>query len=73
MLVRMICREDGSKQFEIVSTDGWSAVTVTLHVGPRTLRMVDQFGTALFPWHLDGRTLRIGNVTYQRRLFLKAE
>lgn len=35
MLVRMICREDGSKQFEIVSTDGWGGARK--HVFPRLL------------------------------------
>jgi hypothetical protein len=35
MLVRMICREDGSKQFEIVSTDGWGGAGK--HVFPRLL------------------------------------
>jgi hypothetical protein len=57
----------------IISTDGWSAVTLTLHVGPRNLRMVDEFGTAWFPWHQDGGTLRIGSVTYRRRPWLSPE
>jgi hypothetical protein len=35
MLVRMICREDGSKQFEIVSADGWGGARK--HVFPRLL------------------------------------
>lgn len=35
MLVRMICREDGSKQFEVVSQDGWGGATK--HVFPRLL------------------------------------
>src|SRR5579864_2060033 len=35
MLVRMICREDGSKQFEVVSEDGWGGATK--HVFPRLL------------------------------------
>jgi len=35
MLVRMICLEDGSKQFEIVSTDGWGGARK--HVFPRLL------------------------------------
>jgi hypothetical protein len=35
MLVRLICREDGSKQFEIVSTDGWGGARK--HVFPRLL------------------------------------
>jgi hypothetical protein len=34
MLVRMICREDGSKQFEVVSEDGWGGAK---HVFPRLL------------------------------------
>jgi hypothetical protein len=35
MLVRMICREDGSKQFEVVSASGWSVARK--HVFPRLL------------------------------------
>jgi hypothetical protein len=35
MLVRMTCREDGSKQFEIVSADGWGGARK--HVFPRLL------------------------------------
>jgi hypothetical protein len=35
MLVRMICREDGSKQFEVVSASGWGGATK--HVFPRLL------------------------------------
>src|SRR5271157_5659203 len=35
MLVRMICREDGSKQFEIVSENGWGGARK--HVFPRLL------------------------------------
>jgi hypothetical protein len=35
MLVRMICREDGSKQFEVVSEDGWGGARK--HVFPRLL------------------------------------
>ena len=35
MLVRMICREDGSKQFEVVSADGWGGARK--HVFPRLL------------------------------------
>lgn len=35
MLVRMICREDGSKQFEVVSASGWGAARN--HVFPRLL------------------------------------
>ncbi len=35
MVVRMICREDGSKQFEIVSEDGWGGARK--HVFPRLL------------------------------------
>ena len=35
MLVRMTCREDGSKQFEVVSEDGWGGATK--HVFPRLL------------------------------------
>ena len=35
MLVRMICREDGSKQFEVVSASGWSGARK--HVFPRLL------------------------------------
>jgi hypothetical protein len=35
MTVRMICREDGSKQFEIVSEDGWGGARK--HVFPRLL------------------------------------
>ena len=27
MLVRMTCREDGSKQFEVVSENGWGGAT----------------------------------------------
>jgi len=34
MLVRMICREDGSKQFEVVSEEGWGGAK---HVFPRLL------------------------------------
>jgi len=34
LLVHMTCREDGSKQFEIVSQDGWSGAK---HVFPRLL------------------------------------
>jgi hypothetical protein len=35
MLVRMICREDGSKQFEVVSENGWGGAMK--HVFPRLL------------------------------------
>jgi hypothetical protein len=35
MLVRMTCREDGSKQFEVVSENGWGGATK--HVFPRLL------------------------------------
>ena len=35
MLVRMICREDGSKQFEVVSENGWGGARK--HVFPRLL------------------------------------
>jgi hypothetical protein len=35
MLVRMTCREDGSKQFEVVSQNGWGAAMK--HVFPRLL------------------------------------
>jgi hypothetical protein len=35
MLVRMICREDGSKEFEVVSEDGWGGARK--HVFPRLL------------------------------------
>ena len=35
MLVRMICGEDGSKHFEVVSENGWSGATK--HVFPRLL------------------------------------
>jgi len=35
MLVRMICREDGSKQFEVVTASGWSGARK--HVFPRLL------------------------------------
>src|SRR5580704_6125947 len=35
MLVRMTCREDGSKQFEVVSESGWSGAQK--HVFPRLL------------------------------------
>lgn len=35
MLVRMICREDGSKQFDLVSTDGWRGARK--YVFPRLL------------------------------------
>jgi hypothetical protein len=35
MLVRMTCRNDGSKQFEVVSSNGWSVVLK--HVFPRLL------------------------------------
>jgi len=35
MLVRLTCREDGSKQFEVVSTDGWGGARK--HVFPRLL------------------------------------
>jgi len=35
MLVRIICGEDGSKQFEVVSQDGWGGATK--HVFPRLL------------------------------------
>jgi hypothetical protein len=35
MLVRMSCREDGSKQFEVVSEDGWGGAMK--HVFPRLL------------------------------------
>ena len=35
MLVRMICREDGSKQFEVISASGWSGARK--HVFPRLL------------------------------------
>jgi hypothetical protein len=35
MLVRMICREDGSKHFEVVSENGWSGARK--HVFPRLL------------------------------------
>jgi hypothetical protein len=35
MLVRMICREDGSKQFELVSEEGWGGARK--HVFPRLL------------------------------------
>ena len=35
MLVRMICREDGSKKFEVVSASGWSGARK--HVFPRLL------------------------------------
>jgi len=35
MVVRMICREDGSKQFEIVSENGWGGARK--HVFPRLL------------------------------------
>ena len=35
MLVRMICQEDGSKQFEVVSASGWSGARK--HVFPRLL------------------------------------
>jgi hypothetical protein len=35
MLVRMTCREDGSKQFEVVSADGWGGARK--HVFPRLL------------------------------------
>ena len=35
MLVRMTCREDGSKQFEVVSVSGWGSATK--HVFPRLL------------------------------------
>jgi hypothetical protein len=35
MLVRMICREDGSKQFEVVSASGWGGARK--HVFPRLL------------------------------------
>ena len=35
MLVRMTCREDGSKQFEVVHEDGWGGATK--HVFPRLL------------------------------------
>ena len=35
MLVRMICGEDGSKQFEVVSENGWGGATK--HVFPRLL------------------------------------
>ena len=35
MLVRMICREDGSKQFEVVSADGWGGARK--YVFPRLL------------------------------------
>jgi hypothetical protein len=35
MLVRVMCREDGSKQFEIVSADGWGGARN--HVFPRLL------------------------------------
>jgi hypothetical protein len=35
MLVRMLYREDGSKQFEVVSTDGWDGARK--HVFPRLL------------------------------------
>jgi hypothetical protein len=34
MLVRMICREDGSKQFEVVSENGWGGAK---HLFPRLL------------------------------------
>lgn len=35
MMVRMICQQDGSKEFEVVSSDGWGAVRK--HVFPRLL------------------------------------
>src|SRR5258707_415276 len=35
MLVRMVCRDDGSKQFEVVSETGWGGATK--HVFPRLL------------------------------------
>jgi hypothetical protein len=35
ILVRMICREDGSKQFEVVSENGW--VGARKHIFPRLL------------------------------------
>ncbi len=35
MVVRMICRDDGSKQFDIVSEEGWGAARK--HVFPRLL------------------------------------
>jgi hypothetical protein len=35
MLVRMMCREDGSKQFEVVSENGWGGARK--HVFPRLL------------------------------------
>ena len=35
MLVRMICQPDGSKHFEVISTDGWSGARK--HVFPRLL------------------------------------
>src|SRR5271165_4164305 len=35
MLVRMICREDGSKQFAVVSENGWGGARK--HVFPRLL------------------------------------
>src|SRR5690349_18755836 len=35
MLVRMVCREDGSKQFEVISENGWGGARK--HVFPRLL------------------------------------
>jgi hypothetical protein len=49
MLVRMICREDGSKQFDVISESGWGGARSTSSCGVHFVHDYHKNGPFWFP------------------------
>jgi len=71
MLVRMVCHQDGSKEFDIISSSGWGGARK--HVFPRLLeaeteasRPGDREDSRITPQNYSFRILRAGEIAGRR-------
>lgn len=71
MLVRMVCHQDGSKEFDIISSSGWGGARK--HVFPRLLeaeteasRPGDREDSRITPQNYSFRMLRTGEIAGRR-------